>query len=182
MRCSPSSATSTACRRKSARRLHRRYPMSGLATRLLLERKDDMKRRRLASPDDGDALALTFAYPGRQARLGRGAAVRGRAEEAAAVDRVMPPVMFLSLIFLSPLGERLGEGASKAPSIPPPVLPVPSEAEGSLVEGPAPTSIPVRGRSCISNAWPMSALQRTIHRARSESGPKREVPAGPGYV
>jgi hypothetical protein len=29
----------------------------------LLERKDDMRRRGLASPDDGDALALTFAYP-----------------------------------------------------------------------------------------------------------------------
>jgi hypothetical protein len=30
---------------------------------LLLERKDDMRRRGLASPDDGDALALTFARP-----------------------------------------------------------------------------------------------------------------------
>jgi hypothetical protein len=30
---------------------------------LLLERKDDMRKRDLASPDDGDALALTFAYP-----------------------------------------------------------------------------------------------------------------------
>jgi hypothetical protein len=29
--------------------------------RILLERKDDMKRRGLASPDAGDALALTFA-------------------------------------------------------------------------------------------------------------------------
>ena len=28
-----------------------------------MERKDDMRKRRLASPDDGDALALTFAYP-----------------------------------------------------------------------------------------------------------------------
>ena len=28
---------------------------------ILLERKDDMRRRGLASPDDGDALALTFA-------------------------------------------------------------------------------------------------------------------------
>ena len=33
------------------------------ADAILLERKDDMKRRGLASPDDGDALALTFAYP-----------------------------------------------------------------------------------------------------------------------
>jgi hypothetical protein len=29
----------------------------------ILERKDDMLKRSLASPDDGDALALTFAYP-----------------------------------------------------------------------------------------------------------------------
>ena len=36
---------------------------------ILLERKDDMRRRGLASPDDGDALALTFAYPVAQARL-----------------------------------------------------------------------------------------------------------------
>ena len=30
---------------------------------ILLEHKDDMRKRGLASPDDGDALALTFAYP-----------------------------------------------------------------------------------------------------------------------
>jgi hypothetical protein len=30
---------------------------------ILLERKDDMRRRGLASPDDCDAPALTFAYP-----------------------------------------------------------------------------------------------------------------------
>ena len=30
---------------------------------LTLERKEDMKKRGLASPDDGDALALTFAFP-----------------------------------------------------------------------------------------------------------------------
>ncbi|MBY0319312.1 MAG: hypothetical protein K2X72_11355 [Reyranella sp.] len=29
---------------------------------ILLEKKDDMRRRGLASPDDGDALALTFVY------------------------------------------------------------------------------------------------------------------------
>jgi hypothetical protein len=28
-----------------------------------LEKKEDMKRRGLASPDNGDALALTFSYP-----------------------------------------------------------------------------------------------------------------------
>ncbi|HKH67335.1 MAG TPA: hypothetical protein VKA75_08205, partial [Reyranella sp.] len=33
------------------------------ADAILLEKKDDMRRRGLASPDDGDALALTFAYP-----------------------------------------------------------------------------------------------------------------------
>src|SRR5262249_25009816 len=33
------------------------------ADALLLERKDAMRRRGLASPDDGDALALTFAQP-----------------------------------------------------------------------------------------------------------------------
>jgi hypothetical protein len=30
---------------------------------LILERKEDMKKRGLPSPDNGDALALTFAYP-----------------------------------------------------------------------------------------------------------------------
>lgn len=30
---------------------------------IVLERKDDMKKRGLASPDNGDALALTFAHP-----------------------------------------------------------------------------------------------------------------------
>jgi hypothetical protein len=33
------------------------------ANALQLERKQDMRKRGLASPDDGDALALTFAYP-----------------------------------------------------------------------------------------------------------------------
>jgi hypothetical protein len=31
--------------------------------KLQLEKKEDMKKRGLASPDFGDALALTFAYP-----------------------------------------------------------------------------------------------------------------------
>jgi hypothetical protein len=30
---------------------------------LVIESKDDMKKRGLASPDDGDALVLTFAQP-----------------------------------------------------------------------------------------------------------------------
>lgn len=31
--------------------------------KIQLEKKEDMKKRGLASPDHGDALALTFAYP-----------------------------------------------------------------------------------------------------------------------
>lgn len=43
-------------------------PQYGYALRdgrdvIQLERKQDMKKRGVASPDDGDALALTFAYP-----------------------------------------------------------------------------------------------------------------------
>jgi hypothetical protein len=34
-----------------------------MALMLLLERNDDVRRRGLASPDDGDALPLTFAHP-----------------------------------------------------------------------------------------------------------------------
>jgi hypothetical protein len=36
-----------------------------------LERKEDMKKRGLASPDNADALALTFAEPVMMARDGR---------------------------------------------------------------------------------------------------------------
>ena len=32
-------------------------------TRLKLEKKEDMKKRGLRSPDEGDALAMTFALP-----------------------------------------------------------------------------------------------------------------------
>jgi hypothetical protein len=32
-------------------------------TLIQLEKKEDMKKRGLASPDKGDALALTFAFP-----------------------------------------------------------------------------------------------------------------------
>lgn len=38
--------------------------------RLKLESKDDAKKRGIKSPDDGDALALTFAYPVRPKSLG----------------------------------------------------------------------------------------------------------------
>jgi hypothetical protein len=40
-------------------------PMYGYDSnqRLKLERKEDMKKRGLRSPDEGDALALTFAFP-----------------------------------------------------------------------------------------------------------------------
>jgi len=39
------------------------YKLKNGRDAILLERKEDMKSRGLASPDDGDALALTFAYP-----------------------------------------------------------------------------------------------------------------------
>jgi hypothetical protein len=39
------------------------YVMRGGRDSILLEKKKDMKKRGLASPDVGDALALTFAYP-----------------------------------------------------------------------------------------------------------------------
>jgi hypothetical protein len=47
------------------------------ANAIQLERKDDMRRRGLASPDDGDALALTFAYP----------AIRRNVEEERRIDQ-----------------------------------------------------------------------------------------------
>ena len=37
------------------------YKFKGASDKLMLESKEDMKRRGLASPDDGDALACTFA-------------------------------------------------------------------------------------------------------------------------
>lgn len=39
------------------------YVMRNARDVIILERKEDMKKRGLSSPDDGDALALTFAYP-----------------------------------------------------------------------------------------------------------------------
>lgn len=39
------------------------YAMRDGRDAILLERKEDMKRRGLSSPDNADALALTFAYP-----------------------------------------------------------------------------------------------------------------------
>jgi hypothetical protein len=51
-----------------------------------LERKDDMKKRGLASPDMGDALALTFAYPvGASAHSG-GPQVQWRADQRRGFD------------------------------------------------------------------------------------------------
>jgi hypothetical protein len=49
------------------------------ADALLLERKEEMRRRGLASPDDADALALTFAYP---------VSVRDPAEERRIEERL----------------------------------------------------------------------------------------------
>jgi len=45
---------------------------------ILLEKKDDMKKRGLASPDAGDALALTFAYPVAQQEGGHARFAGGR--------------------------------------------------------------------------------------------------------
>ena len=39
------------------------YTMKEGRDAVILEKKEHMKKRGLASPDDGDALALTFAYP-----------------------------------------------------------------------------------------------------------------------
>lgn len=39
------------------------YVLRGGQDVIILEKKEDMKARGLSSPDDGDALALTFAYP-----------------------------------------------------------------------------------------------------------------------
>jgi hypothetical protein len=39
------------------------YTMKDGRDAIILEKKEHMKKRGLASPDDGDALALTFAYP-----------------------------------------------------------------------------------------------------------------------
>lgn len=47
-------------------------------SRILLESKDDMKKRGLASPDDADALALTFAHPVARTDIRTGAGQRVR--------------------------------------------------------------------------------------------------------
>jgi hypothetical protein len=59
----------------------------------LSERKDDMRRRGLASPDDGDALALP-RLSGGQARLGRGALQA----IAAACGSAWPPYLCNALV------------------------------------------------------------------------------------
>ena len=48
------------------------------ANEIQLERKEDMKKRGLASPDVGDALALTFAYPVAPAAFSGGPNAEGR--------------------------------------------------------------------------------------------------------
>jgi hypothetical protein len=52
--------------------------------RIQLEKKDDMKKRGIASPDDGDSLALTFARP--VARLDMAAALMTRRPAQAVVQ------------------------------------------------------------------------------------------------
>lgn len=54
--------------------------------RIQLEKKDDMKKRGLASPDDGDALVLTFARP--VARKDIASAMAGRPTQATVADAI----------------------------------------------------------------------------------------------
>ena len=54
--------------------------------RIQLERKEDMKKRGLASPDHGDGLALTFAYPVASAGLAAVARKLKRRERGASSD------------------------------------------------------------------------------------------------
>jgi len=57
---------------------------------ILLERKDDMRRRGLTSPRRRRRAGAHLRLPGRQARLGRGAPLRGRATETEEVGCVIP--------------------------------------------------------------------------------------------
>lgn len=57
--------------------------------RLQLEKKDDMKKRGLPSPDDGDALALTFAEPIQRKDLRTARAGLGRRQTAASDYNVL---------------------------------------------------------------------------------------------
>jgi hypothetical protein len=47
---------------RSALRIQYGFAIKDGRDAIQLERKEDMKKRGLASPDNGDALALTFAY------------------------------------------------------------------------------------------------------------------------
>jgi hypothetical protein len=58
-------------------------------SRILLEKKDDMKKRGLASPDDGDALALTFAAPVGRVDMRTGRNWSGRQRTATTGYRVL---------------------------------------------------------------------------------------------
>lgn len=58
------------------------YGFSGDKGRIILEKKQDMKKRGLASPDCGDALALTFAGPARRG-LNLHPSLRRRARKGA---------------------------------------------------------------------------------------------------
>jgi len=74
------------------------------ADALVLERKDDMRRRGLASPDDGDALALTFAAR-RAAGLARGTRLRGVDAQAEAAGGVTTDPSALLLIRWRPVAK-----------------------------------------------------------------------------
>jgi len=51
-------------------------------SRILLEKKEDMKKRGLASPDNGDALALTFAEPVHRTDMRTSRFIGGRQRES----------------------------------------------------------------------------------------------------
>lgn len=57
------------------------YGYIGKSDKLLLESKDAMARRNLPSPDHGDALALTFAFPVGPRRHGSAGAARAQRRE-----------------------------------------------------------------------------------------------------
>ena len=61
------------------------YKHVGDSSQVYLERKEEMKKRGMASPDEGDALALTFAenVARRDSRSSRG---RGRSRPAKGLD------------------------------------------------------------------------------------------------
>ena len=63
------------------------YGFTGDKGQIVLEKKQDMKKRGLASPDCGDSLALTFAAPVRPSRTREGGLDVLNARKKRAVQR-----------------------------------------------------------------------------------------------